>query len=167
MRKLSHGREQKAKNQTKKIKPKHLLIILRSRTTDLVSSFLVSCSSVYYTFELAHLRPLLFFEPFLPLPANQIQAFAFFQALYRIMNHSLPAAVLPCGGSSFRVRARAKKSPSRSVPLEGAARLVETPVGESERRQSKLFLSAALSFTCGVALAHQSSNVQACYHYEW
>ena len=56
----------------------------------------------------------------------------FFQALYRIMNHSLSAAVLPCGGSSFRVRARAKKSPSRSVPLEGAARLVETPVGESD-----------------------------------
>ena len=108
-----------------------------------------------------------FSNRFCPFQPIRFKHSPLFQALYRIIHHSLSAAVLPCGGCSVRVRARAKKSPSRSVPLEGAARLVETPVGESERRQSKLVLSAALSFTCGVALARQSSNVQACHHYEW
>ena len=102
-----------------------------------------------------------FLNRFCPFQPIRFKHSPLFQALYRIIHHSLSAAVLPCGGCSVRVRARAKKSPSRSVPLEGAARLVETPVGESERRQSKLVLSAALSFTCGVALARQSSNVQA------
>jgi hypothetical protein len=102
-----------------------------------------------------------FSNRFCPFQPIRFKHSPLFQALYRIKHHSHPAAVLPCGGCSLRVRARAKKSPSRSVPLEGAARLVETPVGESERRQSKLVLSAALSFTCGVALARQSSNVQA------
>ena len=108
-----------------------------------------------------------FSNRFCPFQPIRFKHSPLFQASYRIIHHSLTAAVLPCGGCSFRVRVRTKKSPSRSVPLEGAARLVETPVGESERRLSKLVLSAALSFTCGVALARQSSNVQAFYHYEW
>jgi hypothetical protein len=146
-----------------------------ARTPRIFVASSLMCSSMFIIpFELAQVQPFRFFETFLPLPANQNQAFASFWGLYRINVSLSSAAGIPCGASSFRaLREHVKKvhTPSAEFPPEGGgATGCDTSWGCENAGKASTVLSAALSnpYQCGrVALVRQSSKVQAYYHCEW